>query len=114
MTRDQIIAAIAAEVDRAYSKHGRGQWGRHEFYAILLEEVDEAWGDIKTDAPIDGLEKEIIQIAAVCVRYLETGDRYGWVAKSACPTHRQPLDDQGVCQRCENHWLDTPAPEGAA
>ena len=28
-----------------------------------------------------------------------------------CETHRQPLDDQGVCQACENFWLDTPEPK---
>ena len=64
------------ELERAYSKHGRDQWGRHEFYAILKEEVDELWDDIKSDAPQTNLEKEAIQIAAMVFRYLETGDRY--------------------------------------
>ena len=64
------------ELERAYAKHGRGQWGRHEFYAILKEEVDELWDDIKSDASQTKLEKEAIQIAAMVFRYLETGDRY--------------------------------------
>ena len=74
--RDEIIASICKELDRAYAKHGKRLWGRHEFYAILLEEVDEAWENIKADGPRDELVKEIIQIAAMCVRYLEIGDRY--------------------------------------
>ena len=67
---------MADEVDRAYRKHGSAQWGRHEFYAILLEEVDEVWDAIKQDLPQDELIAEIVQVAAMCLRYTETGDRY--------------------------------------
>jgi hypothetical protein len=66
---------IVDELEYAYSKHGRERWGRHEFYAILKEEVDELWDDIKADAPQAKVEKEAIQIAAMVFRYLETGDR---------------------------------------
>lgn len=67
---------IDAELQRAYDKHGREQWGRHEFYAIMREEVDELWDAIKDDEPQDRVREEAIQIAAIVVRYLETGDRY--------------------------------------
>lgn len=60
----------------AWHSNGRLQWGRHEFYAILKEEVDEVWDDIKADSPQEQLEKEIVQIVAVCLRYFETKDRY--------------------------------------
>lgn len=76
MLRRHIMQAISAELDHAYGKHGRGQWGRHEFYAILKEEVDEMWDAIKSDDPIEDVRKEAIQIAAMVFRYLETGDRY--------------------------------------
>ena len=39
--RSRIESLIASELDRAYAKHGNALWGRHEFYAILKEEVDE-------------------------------------------------------------------------
>lgn len=76
MTRTTIEGEVRQELMRAYRKHGAEQWGRHEFYAILKEEVDEAWDSIKTDAAQPELEREIVQIAAMCFRYLETGDRY--------------------------------------
>lgn len=76
MTTTQTGHAITEELERAYSKHGRGQWSRHEFYAILKEEVDELWDDIKNDSAQVNVEKEAIQIAAMVFRYLETGDRY--------------------------------------
>lgn len=72
--RQHIFDAISKELDYAYTKHSTKPWSRHEFYAILLEEVDEMWDDIKSDAPQEQLLKEIIQVAAMAVRYLETGD----------------------------------------
>ena len=74
--RAAFFTRVEDELERAYRKHGMPQWGRHEFYAILLEEVDEVWDDIKADAPLEQLEKEIVQVAAMCVRYFETRDRY--------------------------------------
>ena len=74
--RRAIVEAISKELERAYSKHGRDQWGRHEFYAILKEEVDELWDAIKADHPQGQVVMEAIQVAAMCFRYLETRDRY--------------------------------------
>ena len=76
MTRTEILSAISRDLDHAYDKHGREQWGRHEFYAILKEEVDELWDDIKADNSQPRVQKEALQIAAMVFRYLETGDRY--------------------------------------
>ena len=76
LNRKEILRSIENELVRAYEKHGSAQWGRHEFYAILKEEVDEAWDNIKTDDDQQKLTKEILQIACVCIRYLETGDKY--------------------------------------
>jgi integrase len=73
----EIDDAIDAELSNAYAKHGKEQWGRHEFYAILKEEVDELWDAIKRDLPQDQVVHEAIQVATMIFRYLETGDRYG-------------------------------------
>jgi len=74
--RFQLLSRIAEELEHAYSKHGTDQWGRHEFYAILKEEVDELWDAIKADEPTERVEKELVQVAAMCFRYYETRDRY--------------------------------------
>jgi hypothetical protein len=76
MTRKAIIQAIDNELTSAYAKHGSALWGRHEFYGVVKEEFDEMWDDIKTNAPTEKLNEEIIQVAAMCIRFLETGDRY--------------------------------------
>lgn len=76
MTRVELIDAVYAELDRAYAKHGREQWGRHEFYGILTEEYRELEEAIFTDAPQERVIAELVQVAAMCFRYFETGDRY--------------------------------------
>ena len=74
--RAEITTEIYQELERAYAKHGRDRWGRHEAYAIILEELEEAWDAIKADAPPERVRAELIQVAAMVYRYLETGDRY--------------------------------------
>jgi len=63
---------IINELDRAYAKHGRAPWTRHQAYAIILEELDEVWEAIKHDAPDEKLKEEVVQVAAMCQRFLET------------------------------------------
>ena len=67
---------VSAELRHAFAKHGREPWGRHEFYGILREELDELWDAIKSDAPTEDVLRELFQVAAVCRRYYVTGDRY--------------------------------------
>lgn len=74
--RRQFIAGMIAELDRAYAKHGSEPWSRHEFYGVIKEELDEVWQDIKDDKPTHELLREIMQVAAVCLRYAETPDRH--------------------------------------
>lgn len=73
--REELMQRIATELDRAYAKHGRAQWSRHEFYGIIKEEVDELWDNIKSDAPQADVEDEMMQVAAMVFRYYETKDR---------------------------------------
>ena len=72
--REVFITKVMEELDRAYEKHGSEPWSRHEFYGILKEEVDETWDDIKADEPLERLLKEVVQVAAMCLRYAETGE----------------------------------------
>jgi NTP pyrophosphatase (non-canonical NTP hydrolase) len=70
--RFKFLGDIGDELDRAYSKHGMVPWGRHEMYAILLEEVDELWDAIKANEPDERVYAELVQVAAMCLRYAET------------------------------------------
>ena len=76
MHRLVITANVVTELEHAYAKHGREPWGRHEFKGIITEELEELNEAIREDAPQEHVRREVMQIAAVCFRYLETGDRY--------------------------------------
>lgn len=70
--RPQVMDAldeVFAEVKRSLDKHGGFRSG-HEGYAVLKEEVDELWDEIKNDNS-GGVEArtEAIQIAAMAVKY---------------------------------------------
>lgn len=74
--RERLFTKITFELERAYEKHGSAPWSRHEFFGILKEEVDELWNAIKADALPEEVEGELVQVAAMCVRYFETMNRW--------------------------------------
>lgn len=74
--RKLILKLIYDEVERSYRLHGCPRWGRHEAYAIILEELDEVKQAVFDDLPFEDLMKELVQTAAMCVRYLETEPRF--------------------------------------
>jgi hypothetical protein len=57
------------EIMDAELKKGNAEWTRHEFYGILLEEVDELWDCIKENKPDSLLVSELVQASAICKRY---------------------------------------------
>lgn len=77
-TRSDIYDNIRHEVSRS-EKHGNTFRSLHEAYAVLLEEVDELW-DItrlkKRDRSRDAIEVELIQIAAMAVKALQSVDNF--------------------------------------
>ncbi len=67
---DIVLAAIRVELSRAVKKHGP-MASPHEGYAVIKEELDELWDEVKRDR---GRQKsafdEAIQVAAMGVRYV--------------------------------------------
>ncbi|MEM7130366.1 MAG: GNAT family N-acetyltransferase [Chloroflexota bacterium] len=62
---------VAAELAGARSAHAP-MYSLHEGYAVLLEEVDELWDEIKAKVRNqENLEEETVQIAAMCQRLFE-------------------------------------------
>ena len=68
-TTEQYVARIVDEFNRASAKFKPFN-SKHEGYAVLAEEVEELWDDIKSDADWDHLETEAIQVAAMALRFL--------------------------------------------
>jgi len=62
------MADILEEFERASAKFGKFN-SAHEGYAVLLEEVDELWQEVKHGTP-ERMREEAIQVAAMGLRFL--------------------------------------------
>lgn len=65
---DDILHVVGKEVERAQAKFGPFKNG-HEGYAVLLEEVDELWHEVKHGTSENAL-KEAKQVAAMAIRFI--------------------------------------------
>ena len=66
----QIINECGFELEKAIRKHGP-MHVPHEGYAVILEELDELWDEVKRQK-IDraAMRKEALQVAAMAMRFL--------------------------------------------
>lgn len=74
MIRSEIIELINTEINLANSKYSAFR-RTHEGYAIIKEEVDELWDEIKRSKATDANElmvNEAIQIAAMAIKFIES------------------------------------------
>ena len=74
----QIAIEAINEGQRALDKYKRPYASEHEFYGVLIEEIEELWDEIKMKEELRNytkLRKEAIQCAAVLIRYIEQLDK---------------------------------------
>ncbi len=66
-----VLDEVADELRSARAKFGPMN-STHEGYAVLLEEMDELWIEVRLkNASIERIRKEAIQVAAMAVRFIE-------------------------------------------
>jgi len=66
-----VLALIEHELDSAQEKFPRPQSSPHEGWAVLMEEVDELWDEVKANRGTDqSALKEAVQTGAMAVRYI--------------------------------------------
>lgn len=66
------LQEIDVELMVAREMHPKPFNSAHEGFAVLLEEVDELWDEVKSREPDDArMRREAIQIAAVAIRFVE-------------------------------------------
>lgn len=81
MTSAQILRDVAAELEEAQSQHA-GMNSAHEAYAVILEELEEFWAEVKKPRRARrpaAMYIELVQVAAMAVRAIldlqpEVGD----------------------------------------
>jgi hypothetical protein len=69
---ESTISEVLIETFRAKSLFPQDFVNQHEGYAVLLEEVDELWEEVKKNQKnydLNRQRKEAIQVAAMAVRF---------------------------------------------
>lgn len=73
------LVDVRNEIERAKEKHPGDFKNGHEAYAVILEELDELWTEVKTDRHKTSPElarKEAIEVAAMAIRFaIEVSDK---------------------------------------
>ena len=70
MRRDKAEALVSNELTKALQKH-RAMASPHDGYAVILEELNALWDEIKRQEPdAQNLAKEAAQVAAMGLRFL--------------------------------------------
>ena len=68
-----IISEVVVELAEARERY-EPFYSAHEGYAVLLEEVDELWAEVKkrpTERNVERMREEALQIAAMAVRFIQ-------------------------------------------
>ncbi len=65
-----IVDEVVAELERATALHG-SMSSPHEGYAVLQEEVNELWEEVKANIRDDDtMRAEAVQVAAMAIRFI--------------------------------------------
>ncbi len=68
----QVTQQVLGEVIRAKGLFPKDFVNQHEGYAVILEELDELWDEVKKNQKnydLANQRKEAIQCAAMCIRF---------------------------------------------
>jgi hypothetical protein len=68
MNTGEALNVILAELETAVKRFGP-MASMHEGYAVILEEVDELWVEVKAQHA-DHATREAVQVAAMAIRFL--------------------------------------------
>lgn len=66
----KILKDVSDEVDFAESKFPPYNTS-HEGYAIIFEELDELWDEVKNNSSREKMRGEAVQVAATAVRFIK-------------------------------------------
>lgn len=71
---EKLLEEVANELNRARTLHPRGFNSCHEGYAVIWEEMDELWDEVKKkkkERSLRDMRGECIQVAAMAMRFIE-------------------------------------------
>ncbi len=79
MQETTVAAALIEELNRANLIYGTSFASPHEGYAVMLEEMDELFDEIRKKRPNkDKLREEAIQIGAMAIKFITSLKDWPW------------------------------------
>jgi hypothetical protein len=67
---EELVAEVANELTKARAKHAP-MHGPHEGYAVILEELDELWDEVRAQQQDPAkMRKEALHVAAMALRFI--------------------------------------------
>lgn len=83
MQKTRIASYLLDELMRANRLHGATFTSAHEGYAVLLEELDELWAEVKKKHPSkDRMREEAIQLGAMAIKFIMS--MTSWTSMDVC------------------------------
>ena len=71
MRIDEIFSEVKDELNIAIKKHHKSFNSPHEGYAVIKEELDELWDEVKSQqCDRHQLHYEAVQVAAMAIRFI--------------------------------------------
>lgn len=68
---DEALGAVGREIARAVKQHPGAYTGPHHGWAVIFEEVDELWDEVRKKKPDPGqMRHEALQVAATAIRFV--------------------------------------------
>ena len=72
MTQETAMFIVKQELEKAVAEHGP-MVSDHDGYAVILEELDELWDEVKKRPALrsqESMELEAMQVATMAIRFL--------------------------------------------
>jgi len=109
-----IASLLIDELERANRLHGINFTSPHEGYAVLLEELDEFWDEVKKKHPSkDRMHEEAIQVGAMVMKFIMSMNSWTsidvcrrclFVVMTAAERHEQESDPCETCNSDLCNW----------
>ena len=92
----KVAELLIKELNRANCMYGTSFSSAHEGYAVILEELDELFEEIRQKRPVkERLREEAIQLGAMALKFIMSIDHWGKVEKQSIEASCRK------CRQCE-------------
>lgn len=94
-----IVSDICEELQKSMTKYPLFN-SAHEGYAVILEELDELWDEVKKREPdVKNMRAEAVQVAAMAMKFIISMEA-DWEPDPKIVSEEKPLQNEANCLQC--------------